>query len=71
MVASKLQGGMHWSFPALPGSERMHDTVIGLLVNKIEFKRDIHTKLQVWPIIVYLSKSRQGASWNIKKVILE
>ena len=28
-------------------SERMHDTVIGLLINKVEFKRDIHAKLQV------------------------
>ena len=30
--------------------EVMHDTVIGLLINKVEFKRDIHAKLQVWPI---------------------
>ncbi len=27
--------------------EMMHDTVIGLLINKVEFKRDMHTKLQV------------------------
>jgi len=28
-------------------SEVMHDTVIGLLIKKVEFKRDIHAKLQV------------------------
>ena len=28
-------------------SEVMHDTVIGLLINKVEFKCDIHAKLQV------------------------
>ena len=28
-------------------SELMHDTVIGLLINKVEFKRDIHAELQV------------------------
>jgi len=27
--------------------EVMHDTVIGLLINTVEFKRDIHTELQV------------------------
>jgi len=27
--------------------ELMHDTVIGLLINKVEFGRDIHTKIQV------------------------
>jgi len=25
----------------------MHDTVIGLLINKVEFGLDIHTKLQI------------------------
>lgn len=28
-------------------SELMHDTVIGLLINKGEFKRDIHAQLQI------------------------
>ena len=28
-------------------SEVMHDTAIGLLINKVEFKRDIHAKLQI------------------------
>ena len=27
--------------------ETMHDTVIGLLINKVEFGLDIHAKLQV------------------------
>lgn len=27
--------------------ELMHDTVIGLLINKVEFNRDIHAKTQV------------------------
>ncbi len=27
--------------------ELMHDTVIGLLINKVEFDRDIHAKIQV------------------------
>ena len=27
--------------------ELMHDTVIGLLINKVEFNRDIHAKMQV------------------------
>ena len=27
--------------------EVMHDTVIGLLINKVEFKHNIHTKLQI------------------------
>lgn len=34
-------------------SEVMHNTVIGLLINKVEFKRDIPTKLQVSPIIIF------------------
>ena len=28
-------------------SELMHDTVIGLLINQVEFKQDIHAKLQL------------------------
>ena len=28
-------------------SELMHDTVIGLLINKVEFKRDIHAHSQI------------------------
>ena len=27
--------------------EKMHDTVIGLFINKVEFGIDIHTKIQV------------------------
>ncbi|MGZ5056247.1 MAG: IS1 family transposase, partial [Methylobacter sp.] len=27
--------------------EILHDTVIGLLINKVEFGLDIHTKLQI------------------------
>ena len=27
--------------------EVMHDTVIGLLINKVKFKRDIHAKSQI------------------------
>jgi insertion element IS1 protein InsB len=27
--------------------EAMHDTVIGLLINKVEFGLDIHAKLQI------------------------
>ncbi|HBN26982.1 MAG TPA: hypothetical protein DD405_05910, partial [Desulfobacteraceae bacterium] len=27
--------------------EKMHDIVIGLLINKVEFGLDIHTKLQL------------------------
>ena len=27
--------------------EKMHDIVIGLLINKVEFGLDIHTKLQI------------------------
>ena len=27
--------------------EKMHDTVIGLLINKVEFDLDIHAKLQL------------------------
>ena len=30
-----------------PKCEVMHDTVIGRLINTVEFKRDIHAKLQV------------------------
>ena len=29
-------------------SELMTDTVIGLLINKVEFRLDIHAKIQVW-----------------------
>ena len=28
-------------------SETMHDTVVGLLINKVEFGLDIHSKLSV------------------------
>ncbi|WP_221898532.1 IS1 family transposase, partial [Bathymodiolus japonicus methanotrophic gill symbiont] len=27
--------------------EKMHDIVIGLLINKVEFGRDIHAKTQI------------------------
>ena len=30
-----------------PKCEVMHDTVIGRLINTVEFKRDIHAKLQI------------------------
>lgn len=32
-------------------SETLHDTVIGLLINKVEFGLDIHAKLQIYPTI--------------------
>jgi len=33
--------------PGFSKLETMHDTVIGLLINKVEFGLDIHAKLQI------------------------
>ena len=30
--------------------EEIRDTVIGLLINKVEFGLDIHAELHLWPI---------------------
>ncbi|MDD5112627.1 MAG: IS1 family transposase [Methylobacter sp.] len=36
-----------WKIICFSKSVLMHDTVIGLLINKVEFKGDIHAKLQI------------------------
>ena len=37
--------------------EKMHDTVIGLLINKVEFGLDIYAQLQVLPTTTFLIHS--------------
>ena len=42
------------------------DMVIGLLINKVEFRLDIHAKIQVWPTTKFaLYAQQQEKTWRI------
>lgn len=49
--------------------ETMHDTVIGLLINKVEFGIDIHAKIQVWPTTTSYSDSNDHCEpWASRRI---